>query len=264
MNRDHEFDLVTARRYREHVEPISSPFVQLLVQFGGAVEGSSVLDLACGPGFVALAAAEHVGPGGRVVGVDADPAMIEAAVESAADGRVEWVVARADALPLPDDSIDVVLCQQGAQFFPDLPAALREAARVLRPGGRLAATVWAPVQRSPYLDALTHALRVVVGVEPERALAAFSTGAGQLVESAGAAGFAEVEAQDVVRTIRLPDLPEHAAGHLSALPRSASAAPEVLAAAARAITDRMSEHRGPDGAVEVVFTSVLLTARLPR
>ena len=71
---------------------------------------------------------------------------------------VEWHEGSAVELPFADAAFDVVLCQQGLQFFPDKPGALRDMNRVLRPGGRLVLSVWGPLERSPGFAVLVEAL----------------------------------------------------------------------------------------------------------
>src|SRR5262245_33122269 len=107
--------------------------------------GESVLDVACGTGLVTLAAAEAVGPHGRVVGVDISEQMIETARVRAASqsmSNIELMRMDAESLALPDASFDVALCALGLMYFPDPLRAVRELRRVLRPGGRLGVVVW--------------------------------------------------------------------------------------------------------------------------
>ncbi len=95
--------------------------------------GDRVLDLACGTGdLAALARARGV----RVLGVDFSREMLRRAARRGATGW--WVQADAQALPLADASASVVACGFALRNFVSLPAVLRECARVLRPGGRLA------------------------------------------------------------------------------------------------------------------------------
>lgn len=97
-----------------------------------------LLDVACGTGVVARAAAERVGHGGRVVGLDLNPEMLGVARSCPAVGGVsiEWCEGRALALPFEAGEFGVVLCQFGLQFVADPSVAVREMRRCLRlPGG---------------------------------------------------------------------------------------------------------------------------------
>lgn len=99
-----------------------------------------VLDLGCGPGW-ALAALAAKAPRGRVVGADPSELMAEIATDRnrqlVRSGRVDVAVASAERLPFTDRAFDKVLCVHVLYFWPDLDAAFREIARVLKPGGRL-------------------------------------------------------------------------------------------------------------------------------
>jgi SAM-dependent methyltransferase len=107
--------------------------------------GGRVLELACGPAGVGLEAARAVAPDGSVLLTDFSPGMVDAARERAAELGVENVdfsVADAQKLDLPDESFDAVVCRFGFMLMGDPFAAMQETARVLRPGGRLALAVW--------------------------------------------------------------------------------------------------------------------------
>lgn len=116
-----------------------------LLKSAALVSGERVLDVACGTGLIAFAAAEAVGPQGRVVGIDLADRMIDAARRRAMESEVSNVTfARMDAehLDLPDCSFDVALCAFGLMYMPDPEQAVCEMRRVLRPGGRLGLAVW--------------------------------------------------------------------------------------------------------------------------
>jgi SAM-dependent methyltransferase len=97
--------------------------------------GERVLDIGSGPGFLGAEMAEEVGPDGRVVGVDPSESML--AMGRRLESRVEFVEGDALALPFADESFDAAVATQVYEYIADMPAALAEARRVLRPGGRL-------------------------------------------------------------------------------------------------------------------------------
>ena len=116
--------------------------------------GERVLELACGPGGVGIAAAELVAPGGEVVLSDVAAEMTAIAAARAAAtglGNVSTRVLDIERIDEPDASYDVVLCREGLMFAPDPARAAREIRRVLRPGGRVAIAVWGPRERNPWL-----------------------------------------------------------------------------------------------------------------
>lgn len=124
---------------------------RLLVEGARVRPTDVVVDLACGTGLVARHAASLDPPPARIVGVDVNAAMLEIACRDG-DPSIEWCEASCEALPIEDGVVDVVLCQQGVQFFPDPVVAVAEVARVLRPGGRLIATVWDTPGGNPYIE----------------------------------------------------------------------------------------------------------------
>lgn len=105
-----------------------------------AQPGERALDLACGPGTLTLRLADAVGPQGRVLAIDLADGMLEL-LKAAAPPWVETQRMDIEQMHLPSGAFDVVTCGHGYQFVPDLSHALREARRVLAPGGRFAASV---------------------------------------------------------------------------------------------------------------------------
>ncbi len=108
----------------------------------GLRPGDRVLDVGCGTGDLCLLAARRVGPGGRVTGVDISEEMLAVGRRKVAEAgladRVELLRANALDLPFPDRSFDVVTSGFVLRNLADLPRALAEMVRVLRPGGRAA------------------------------------------------------------------------------------------------------------------------------
>ena len=107
--------------------------------------GERVLDVACGTGLVAFAAAHAVGPTGRVVGIDVSGRMIDAArarAETRQMVNTDFLRMDAEQLALPDGAYDLALCALGLMYLPSPERALDEMRRVLRPGGRLGLVAW--------------------------------------------------------------------------------------------------------------------------
>jgi ubiquinone/menaquinone biosynthesis C-methylase UbiE len=104
------------------------------------VSGSeALLDVGCGPGDWPRYLRQH-GHTGRLAGLDQSPAMIAAATTAAEGLGIEWFTGLAGALPFPDASFDITSAQHMLYHLPDIPAALREFARVVGPGGTVLAT----------------------------------------------------------------------------------------------------------------------------
>ena len=128
--------------------------------------GERVLELACGPGGLGLAAAERVGPGGEVVLTDVADEMTAIAAARAADlslGNVAFRRLEIERIDEPDASYDVVLCREGLMFALEPDRAVAEIRRVLRPGGRAAVAVWAARERNPWLGLLMDAVSAQTG-----------------------------------------------------------------------------------------------------
>src|SRR5215207_11707155 len=110
---------------RYFVPVIGAPLATDLVDVAALRPGERVLDVACGTGVVARLAAERVEATGTVAGIDLNPGMLAVARSVTPPGMViEWHQSSAEAMPLPDEAFDVVLCQLGLQFVPDKLAAL--------------------------------------------------------------------------------------------------------------------------------------------
>jgi SAM-dependent methyltransferase len=131
--------------------------------------GERVLDLAAGPGDTGFLAAELVRPGGTLISSDASDAMLGVALGRARDlgvTNVEFKRLQLEWIDLPTASIDAVLCRWGLMFALDPAAALQDARRVLRPGGRIALAVWDGPEHNPWATIPTRALVELGHVEP--------------------------------------------------------------------------------------------------
>ena len=215
----HSYERVVARH-------ILGPWAASLVDAARIAGGERVLDLACGTGVVARIAAQRAGPRGHVIGVDLNAGMIAVArsLPVPEGAPLEWLEGSALAIPLPDSSVGVVLCQQGFQFFPDKPLAMREMRRVLDPGGRLALSVWSGI--GIYNSAVGEALKRFVGEATAARFCASRNvpGPQELEHLAGAAGFSEVSVRPSRMNIHLPTLGRFVVEHLAGTPVAASLA----------------------------------------
>jgi SAM-dependent methyltransferase len=148
------------RDWAEIAEPQNEALFARLLDVTGVQRGTHLLDVACGSGFAAALAA---GRGAEVAGVDVTPELLAIARERTPAG--DFREAGMDELPFGDAVFDVVTGVNGFQFALDPDTALREAARVLVPGGRLAAATFAEPERNEG-TALHLAMKALV-VEPE-------------------------------------------------------------------------------------------------
>ncbi len=171
--------------------------------------GDRVLELACGPGGVGLAAAGRVGPSGAVVLSDVAAEMIEIAAARALSIGLANVTTRQldlEQIDEADVSFDVIVCREGLMLVPDPHRALREVRRVLRPGGRAALAVWGPRARNPWLALLFDAVTTHTGmpVPPPGMPGPFSLDdAGTLAALLAEAGLVDVEVTEVANPLRV-------------------------------------------------------------
>ncbi|MET9337617.1 methyltransferase domain-containing protein [Nonomuraea sp. NPDC003804] len=161
-----------AESYESSLVPaIFGEWAPLLVEAAGVAAGQRVLDVACGTGVVARAAARHAGKRGRVTGLDLNAAMLAVARRLRPD--LEWRQGDAADLPFADGSFDAVLCQSALMFFPDPVRALREMARVVATDGRVAVQVWARLERQPGYGPLVQVAARHAGPEAVSLLSAY-------------------------------------------------------------------------------------------
>jgi arsenite methyltransferase len=194
--------------------------------FASLRPGETVVDLGCGGGLDVFLAAKRVGATGKAIGIDMTPEMLELAHRNAAKadagqplGNVAFHLATIDKLPLPDGSVDCVISNCVINLAPDKPAVFREIARVLRSGGRLAASDIA--LKKPLPPELGNDLMAYVGcIAGAIPLAEYRR---QLLE----AGFAHVEIIDTGKDLNAYAKVENQAGCCSpsmAAPLPASSA----------------------------------------
>jgi ubiquinone/menaquinone biosynthesis C-methylase UbiE len=255
-----------AELYERVVVPhILGPWAPSLVDAARLTGGERVLDLACGTGVVTRIAAQLAGPAGRVTGIDLNAGMISVArsLPPAPGAPIEWREGSALAIPLPDASVDVVLCQQGLQFFPDKALAMREMRRVLCRGGRLALSVWSGT--GIYNTIVGEALARFASEEIASLFCASRRvpAKEELERLAVGAGFADVDVRVGRMNIHLPSVDRFVLEHLAGTPVAASIA--ALGGAARAnigaLVRREMERFGDGDGVTYPEESHIVTAR---
>jgi ubiquinone/menaquinone biosynthesis C-methylase UbiE len=264
---------------RQLVPAIFAPWVPQVLDLAAPAPGERLLDTACGTGVVARLAATRVGPTGHVVGQDLNPGMLAVAsalptstapaASTSPDGAapVAWVQASTGDLPFADGSFEVVACQLGLQYFPDRPAAVAELARVLGPGGRLAAMVWRSIDHSPGFAALADLLerhidpaagatmRAPFALHDEAALADLLTGA----------GFEEVAVHRQAGTVRFGSIQAFVLAQGTGSPLAAPIAAADPAARAALLADAettLAPWQGP-GELAFPIEALLLSGRVP-
>lgn len=229
--------------------------------------GERVLELACGPGGLGLAAAARVAPGGEVVLSDVAAEMTEIAAARAGElglANVSTRVLDFERIVEPDEAYDVVLCREGLMFAPDPARAAREIRRVLRPGGRVAVAVWAARERNPWLGLVLDAVAAQLGrpVPPPGVPGPFSLAdADELEALLAAAGLHDVAVGEVPVPLRAASFEEWwmrtaaLAGPLAAiLPSLPAPARDAIQARLRSATEPYRTETG------VVFPGVSLVA----
>jgi SAM-dependent methyltransferase len=252
----HRFELVQHERvaptYSDFFEPVTAATLETLLDVAGVGAGCRVLDVATGPGHGAARAA---GRGARAIGVDFSPSMVAEARRRHPAG--EFREGDAEALPFDDATFDAVVCNFGLGHFPRADVAVRELARVARPGGRVAVTWWnfghGARVNGIFLDAIAEAnVSPTPDVPPGPSVTRFSD-ATALTALLRGAGLDEVAVRDLAWRHRVTSLDEWWHGGLGSMVRAAAmivGQPPAVQDRVRRAFDRLAEaYRTPDGFV---------------
>ena len=223
---DRRYGGTAAENYQRYFVPfIGGPVAEDLMEVARLRPGERVLDVACGTGVVTRMAAERVGSAGRAAGLDVNAGMLAVARSETPPGTsIDWYQAGAEAMPLGDETFDVVLCQMGLQFVPDKLAALREMRRILATGGRVLVTL--PGPKPPVFAVMSEALARHLG--PKAAgfvdLVFSLHDADQVADLMRSAGFEEVNVEAKRKELRPPPPPDFLWQYVHSTPLAAAAA----------------------------------------
>lgn len=240
--------------YERYIVPaFSGAWAEDMVRRTRLKDGDRILDVACGTGIVSRRVYAMMGNRVHLSGVDVNPAVLEKGRDICTrDGiPVNFHQGSAGTLPFDDSSADVVLCQQGLQYFPDRTKALADIHRILVPCGRAVFSVWRPMEYSPFYQILHRALKRYVNEASAKMLAdAYALGDSKKVrELFNASRFREVDIRLVIKQMHCPNIDDFLTAGISAAPfaKDIAALPEsrrkemfkmILAAS----TDYMDDH----------------------
>lgn len=141
-----------ARPWLEAAPDLEIAFTEIFAELfcsANLKPGELVLDVGCGTGHTLVRAAEAVGPSGRITGIDIAPPLISRAAVRVPE-NVELIVANAGDHDYAPESYDALIANFGIMFFDDTVSAFRNLRKAVRPGGRMAATVWGPPGDNPW------------------------------------------------------------------------------------------------------------------
>ena len=242
------------RTYHEYLGPLL--FHDYARDLAGRLRlnpGARVLELACGTGIVTREIARALPEGARLTATDLNEAMLDVARETVgADERVAFRQADACKLPFADSAFDAIACQYGVMFFPNKAKAMREARRVLAPGGGYVFNVWDSLEHNP-IPGLVH--ETLAGMFPGNPPAFLNAAPYGYFDRDGIektlrdAGFGEVHAEYVEFPSKAPSAADAARGFLEGTPlllelrdRGVTDPAPVRAAVAAALAARFGDH----------------------
>jgi len=257
-------------RSQEAIRDFGAPVSHWMIDAVAPQPGQRVLELAAGLGETGLLAAELVAPVGGAIISDQAEAMLAGARERAAQlglANIEFQVINAEWIDLPVASVDVVLCRWGYMLMADPGAALRDARRVLRSGGRIALAVWDNIEHNPWaaLPGIELRERGLIAPPAPGTPGPFALGRAEGVyELLEQAGFAEVNVESLELHRRHASFEQFwettldlsRAFHDAVLERPQEEIDEIEAA----VRARIAAYEMPDGMLDIPARTLVASA----
>ena len=259
------FNMV-ADRYEAAME-LLAPVTTHMIKLAKLKPGQKILDVATGPGILARIAARAVGTSGEVVGIDIAEAALEVARQKAAAenlSQVSFEEADAENLYFGNDRFDVVFCSMGLMHFPVPEKALEQALSVLKPGGRLIASVWGKEEDAPFIGVALTTLNKHFGKPKVERPSMFRFGHEAILRKLVAdAGFADVDTHTIKVEASFDDAPSYWQRFLDAAGITAVAlakqTPEVNAKLVKDVETDLATYKHENG-YKLVSSITLVSA----
>jgi SAM-dependent methyltransferase len=254
--------------WRDAIEQGDSAVTHALLSLAGPLRGARVLELAGGNGELAVRLAAEVGSSGSLLASDEAAGMVRLLTTRLA-GLANAEVRRIDAcdIPLPDDTYDTVVCRMGLMLVSDPARAAAEIRRVLRPGGRLVAAVWADPAANPWMASVGMAAMMqglTAGGSPTEPGGPFSLAdPGALHALLEETFFDNVRVDEAVGVRRYRSSDEHVDMVRALAPplnAALSTAPEKLPALRETVRQLTSTYATVDGALELPLKALVCSA----
>ncbi|MAS41133.1 MAG: methyltransferase type 11 [Porticoccaceae bacterium] len=252
-----------AEIYERHFVPaLFGQWGPRVAEAAGIAPGQQALDVACGTGALTRAVVERLAGRGSVIGLDSNPEML--AVARGLMPRVDWREASAESLPFGEGEFDAVVSQFGLMFFEDRVGALREALRVLKPGGRLVVAVCDALDHSSGYAVLSELLHRLFGPDVAEAFRApFVCGDRELLQDlCRQAGIPEAEVTRSDGSVRFASIDALVATERAcAWTLGGLLDDDQFARLTAAAQESLAPFAGPDGTVDFTMPVLMIRAR---